>query len=259
MRECDTCCCSARFRLAAILSEHAKIVQIDIEAAHLGRRHPVTKGVVGDIGTRALMPRLRMKSGRRVPGRLRLAPPQGGGGAGEGRPRRRGTIPHVPHRTDRPDGGRRALVTGDDGTATVWMHRYFEATAKRRFFVSLLHGTMAAAMPTALGLQKAQPGRQVISLSGDGGIGMLLGDLLTAVQHKLPIKVAVFNNGKLGFIDIEQKSEGLAAALHPSAKSGFRRGRKGDGPVGPLPSPRRTSSRQLSVSGSLSRGPLCSM
>jgi pyruvate dehydrogenase (quinone) len=64
-------------------------------------------------------------------------------------------------------------------------------------------------MPTALGLQKASPGRQVISLSGDGGIGMLFGDLMTAVQEKLPIKVAVFDNGKLGFIDIEQKSEGL--------------------------------------------------
>ena len=64
-------------------------------------------------------------------------------------------------------------------------------------------------MPTALGLQKATPGRQVIALSGDGGIGMLFGDLMTAVQHKLPIKVAVFDNGKLGFIDIEQKSEGL--------------------------------------------------
>jgi pyruvate dehydrogenase (quinone) len=89
------------------------------------------------------------------------------------------------------------------------MHRYFTATAKRRFFASLLHGTMAAAMPTALGLQKAAPGRQVIALSGDGGIGMLFGDLMTAVQEKLPIKVAVFDNGKLGFIDIEQKSEGL--------------------------------------------------
>src|ERR1700759_1720728 len=89
------------------------------------------------------------------------------------------------------------------------MHRYFKATAKRRFYASLLHGTMAAAMPTALGLQKASPGRHVIALSGDGGIGMLLGDLMTAVQNKLPIKGAVYNNGKLGFIDIEQKSEGL--------------------------------------------------
>jgi pyruvate dehydrogenase (quinone) len=80
---------------------------------------------------------------------------------------------------------------------------------KRRAFASLLHGTMAAAMPTALGLQKCQPGRQVISMSGDGGITMLFGDLITAVQEKLPIKVVVFDNGKLGFIDVEQKSEGL--------------------------------------------------
>jgi pyruvate dehydrogenase (quinone) len=64
-------------------------------------------------------------------------------------------------------------------------------------------------MPTALGLQKAQPGRQVISMSGDGGIAMLFGDLMTTVQEKLPIKIVVFDNGKLGFIDIEQKSEGM--------------------------------------------------
>ena len=91
----------------------------------------------------------------------------------------------------------------------MWVHRYFAANGKRRFFSSLLHGTMASAMPTALGLQKCQPGRQVISLSGDGGIAMLFGDLMTAVQEKLPIKIVVFDNGKLGFIDIEQKSEGL--------------------------------------------------
>jgi pyruvate dehydrogenase (quinone) len=68
---------------------------------------------------------------------------------------------------------------------------------------------MASALPMALGVQKCQPGRQVISMSGDGGLAMLFGELMTAVQEKLPVKIVVFDNGKLGFIDIEQKSEGM--------------------------------------------------
>jgi pyruvate dehydrogenase (quinone) len=102
-----------------------------------------------------------------------------------------------------------ALFVADDGTPAVWMVRHIAATARRRTFASLLHGTMAAGMASALGLQKAQPGRQVIALCGDGGFSMLMGDLLTAVQEELPIKIAVFDNGKLGFVEIEQKTEGM--------------------------------------------------
>jgi pyruvate dehydrogenase (quinone) len=102
-----------------------------------------------------------------------------------------------------------ALFAADDGTAAVWMLRHIETGGKRRTFASLLHGTMASGMPSALGLQKCQPGRQVICLAGDGGFAMMLGDLLTTVQENLPIKIAVFDNGKLGFVDIEQKAAGL--------------------------------------------------
>jgi pyruvate dehydrogenase (quinone) len=102
-----------------------------------------------------------------------------------------------------------ALFCADDATPTVWLYRHVETNGKRRVFSSLLHGTMAAALPMSLGLQKCQPGRQVISVSGDGGLAMLFGELMTAVQEKLPVKVVVFDNGKLGFIDIEQKSEGM--------------------------------------------------
>ncbi len=86
------------------------------------------------------------------------------------------------------------------------------ATGQRRTIVSLTHGTMANAMPQALGAKKAAPNRQVISLSGDGGLSMLLGDLMTAVQEKIPIKIAVFNNGSLGFVELEMKVEGLLDA-----------------------------------------------
>jgi pyruvate dehydrogenase (quinone) len=87
--------------------------------------------------------------------------------------------------------------------------RHTRATGKRRTIVSLTHGTMANAMPQALGAKKAAPDRQVISLSGDGGLSMLLGDLITAVQEKIPIKIAVINNGSLGFVELEMKVEGL--------------------------------------------------
>jgi pyruvate dehydrogenase (quinone) len=87
--------------------------------------------------------------------------------------------------------------------------RHIDTGGKRRTFGSLLHGTMAGGMASALGLQKCQPGRQVISMSGDGGFAMLLGDMLTTVQEGLPIKIVVFDNGKLGFVDIEQKAAGL--------------------------------------------------
>jgi pyruvate dehydrogenase (quinone) len=102
-----------------------------------------------------------------------------------------------------------ALFTADDGTPLVWMLRMVEANGKRRMFGSLLHGTMASSLGNAIGLQKAQPGRQVIALAGDGGFSMLMGDVITTIQEKLPIKIAVYDNGKLGFVELEQKGEGL--------------------------------------------------
>jgi pyruvate dehydrogenase (quinone) len=102
-----------------------------------------------------------------------------------------------------------ALFTADDGTPAAWAYRHIEANGHRRIFASLLHGTMANGMPSSIGLQKAQPGRQVVCLAGDGGISMLFGDLMTVVQQELPIKIAVFDNGKLGFVEIEQKAEGM--------------------------------------------------
>jgi pyruvate dehydrogenase (quinone) len=105
-----------------------------------------------------------------------------------------------------------AIFTADGGSPMVWLLRHIPAMVKRRTLTSLVHGTMANAMPEALGIKKALPNRQVISLSGDGGLSMLLGDLLTAVQENIPIKVIVYNNGSLGFVEMEQKVEGLLDA-----------------------------------------------
>ena len=101
------------------------------------------------------------------------------------------------------------LFASDDGTPTVWAFRLLDMNGKRRLFASLLHGTMANAMPSALGMQKCQPGRQVICMCGDGGLSMLFGDLMTTVQENLPIKIVVYDNSKLGFVEIEQRAEGM--------------------------------------------------
>jgi pyruvate dehydrogenase (quinone) len=105
-----------------------------------------------------------------------------------------------------------AVFTADGGECMVWALRHIRATGRRRTILSLTHGTMANAMPQALGAKKAAPNRQVISLSGDGGLSMLLGDLITAVQENIPIKIAVFNNSSLGFVELEMKVEGLLDA-----------------------------------------------
>jgi pyruvate dehydrogenase (quinone) len=95
------------------------------------------------------------------------------------------------------------------GLPTVWAARYVRTNGKRRLVGSFWHGSMANAMAQSIGAQAAFPGRQVISMSGDGGFAMLMGDFLTLVQQKLPVKVVVFNNGVLGFIELEQKSAGF--------------------------------------------------
>ena len=102
-----------------------------------------------------------------------------------------------------------AIFTADVGSPTMWAARYLTMNGRRRLLGSFNHGSMANAMPQAIGAQLAAPGRQVISLSGDGGFSMLMGDFLTIRQHKLPVKIIVFNNGALGFVELEMKAAGL--------------------------------------------------
>ena len=102
-----------------------------------------------------------------------------------------------------------AIFTCDVGLPTVWAARYLAMNGQRRLLGSFWHGSMANAMAQALGAQAAFPQRQVISLSGDGGFTMLMGDFLSLAQLGLPVKVVVFNNGALGFIELEQKSTGI--------------------------------------------------
>ncbi len=101
-----------------------------------------------------------------------------------------------------------AIFTCDVGTPTVWAARYLKMNGKRRLLGSFNHGSMANAMPQAMGAKASQPERQVIAMCGDGGFSMLMGDILTLVQHKLPIKIVIFNNSVLGFVAMEMKAGG---------------------------------------------------
>ena len=215
--QCDTLVLlGCDFAWRQFYPKDAKIIQIDIDPTHLGRRHPIEVGVVGDIAATldALQPRLKAQEDRKfLDARLKDHAEVEKDHAHQERPGKDGLI-HPQHLTRLIDkhADADALFTADGGSPMVWVLRHVRANGRRRTLVSLLHGTMANAMPQALGLKKAFPDRQVISLSGDGGLAMLLGDLLTAVQEKIPIKVVVFNNGSLDFVELEMKVEGLLDA-----------------------------------------------
>lgn len=203
----------ADFAWRQFYPDKAKIVQIDLDPTHLGRRHPVTFGTVGSIKPtlEALLPRLKqhedenflathVKRHQKDVATAKAETVSGPDAAISGT-----YLTQIINKQAADD----ALFVADDGTVGVWMLRHIDTGGKRRTFASLLHGTMASGMPSALGLQKAEPSRQVICLAGDGGFAMLLGELLTTVQENLPIKIVVYDNGKLGFVDIEQKAAGL--------------------------------------------------
>lgn len=214
VNSCDTLLLlGADFAWQQFYPDKAKIVQVDHLGGHLGRRHPVDIGVIGQIKDtlQALMPRLKPASDRRFLDKA-LADRQKTVADLQAQERvsKHGDI-HPQYLTQRVSelAADDAIFTFDGGGPSTWGLRHVKAMAGRRTVTSLVHGTMANAMPEALGIKKALPDRQVISLSGDGGLTMLLGDLLTAVQEKIAIKVVVYNNGSLGFVELEQKVDGL--------------------------------------------------
>jgi len=191
----------------------AKIVQIDIRGEKLGNRAPLTMGLVGDVQSTiaALLPRLRQKNDRTFLDKaLRhyRASRKELDDLTAGRAGHKPIHPQYLARMLSDAAADDAIFTCDVGMATVWAARYLKMNGKRRLLGSFNHGSMANAMPQAIGAQAAFPGRQVISLSGDGGFTMLMGDLLTLTQMQLPVKVVVFHNGKLSLVDLEMKSVG---------------------------------------------------
>jgi pyruvate dehydrogenase (quinone) len=191
-----------------------RIAQVDSRPEQLGRRTPVDAAIAGDVKAtiEALLPLLDPKQDgthlKRAQDHYARARRQlddlarGTPGSGLIHPQQ---IAKAISQHAADD----AIFTCDVGLPTVWAARYLAMNGKRRLLGSFWHGSMANAMAQAIGAQKAFPGRQVVSLSGDGGFSMLMGDFISLIQLKLPLKIVVFNNGTLGFVELEQKSTGF--------------------------------------------------
>jgi len=191
-----------------------RLAQVDIRGENIGRRANVEVGVVGDVRAtlQELLPLLDEKSDTSHLQQARqhyLRARQGLDELARGKPGSGLIHPQQIAKAFSDHASADAVFTCDVGLPTVWAARYLAMNGKRRLIGSFWHGSMANAMAQAIGAQAAYPGRQVISLSGDGGFSMLMGDLLSLSQLDLPVKVVVFNNGALGFIELEQKSTGF--------------------------------------------------
>jgi pyruvate dehydrogenase (quinone) len=195
-------------------SRDTQIVQIDIRPENIGRRAPVHLGIVGDVRATlsALLPRLVRKTDGAHLNRARHHYAKARAGLDDlarGKAGSRLIHPQQIAKALNDHASEDAVFTCDVGLPTVWAARYLHMNGKRRLIGSFWHGSMANAMAQSIGAQKAFPARQVISMSGDGGFAMLMGDFLTLKQHSLPIKIVVFNNSSLGFVELEQKSTGF--------------------------------------------------
>jgi pyruvate dehydrogenase (quinone) len=215
MHECDVLVLlGTDFPYESFMPTAPKVVQIDLRAERLGRRSKLDLGLCGDVGDtlRALQPLVEQRVDRafldsmleqHVAARRKLR-------AYVDRVGKRRPI-HPEHVAATLDelAGPDAVFTIDTGMCAVWGARYLRAAKGRRILGSFNHGSMANALPQAVGAQAAYPGRQVISLSGDGGLAMLMGELLTVAQYQLPVKIVVFNNHRLGMVQLEQEAAGL--------------------------------------------------
>jgi len=194
--------------------DNAKVIQVDIRGRNLGRRTPVDLGLVGTVKDTlaALTPLLRQKSHRehldrslRHYSKVRKRLDELAVNDRDRTPIRPEYVAGLANRLASDD----AVFTVDVGSPTVWAARYVAMNGRRRLIGSFNHGTMACALPLAIGAQTAYPDRQVIALAGDGGLTMLFGELVTLIQNRLPVKVIVFNNSSLNFVELEMKAAGI--------------------------------------------------
>jgi pyruvate dehydrogenase (quinone) len=202
------------FPYRSFFPEGARVVQVDIRGEVIGRRVRVEVPVVGSVKDTidALLPALRQDRDtshlERMRDHYRRTRARLDGLAhthGDGSP----VHPQILVAAIDAAAADDAVLIPDVGTPTLWAARYLHMNGRRRLIGSFLHGSMANALPQAIGVQAASPGRQVIALSGDGGLSMLLGELLTLRQQRLPVNVVVFNNGALAFVELEMKENGI--------------------------------------------------
>jgi len=196
----------------------ARIVQVDIRVEQLGRRIYIDLGIVGGVAEtlRALLPRIEPKQRRSHldislehyrQARKELDDVAIGNGE---RPIRPQYVAKMLDAVAAED----AVFTVDVGTPVIWAARYLTMNGHRRLLGSFNHGSVANGLPQAIGAQISHPGRQVVTLCGDGGVSLLMGDLLSLRHLNLPVKIVVFNNGSLGFVEPEMNAAGI---LNPAA------------------------------------------
>lgn len=189
------------------------IAQVDVRAEHLGRRANVTLPVHGDVASTiaALTPLITKKTNRRFLEKTLKRHDQLMHKV-DGNPKNveRRTPIHPEYAASILDevAAEDAIFTADTGMCNVWSARYINPNGQRRMLASMLHGSMANALPQAVGAQASHPDRQVISVSGDGGLSMLMGELVTVAAQKLPVKIVVFNNSTLGMVKLEMLVDG---------------------------------------------------
>jgi pyruvate dehydrogenase (quinone) len=215
MMNCDTLLMlGTDFPYRQFYPENATIIQIDIRGEQIGRRAKVDLGLVGDVKATlaALIPQLRVKADEahlsaslRHYGEAR----EGLDDLATGKPGEKPIHPQYVAKVLDELAADDAVFTCDVGTPTIWAARYLQMNGKRSLLGSFTHGSMANALPQAIGAQVSHPGRQVISLSGDGGLAMLMGELLSLRQLHLPVKLIVFNNSSLAFVELEMKAAGI--------------------------------------------------
>ena len=215
MRACDALLMlGTDFPYRDFYPEDARVVQVDVRGENIGRRVEVDVAVVGDVkeAVAALVPLLRPgRDGEHLQRmlahfeRTRRQLDDVAQSNGHDAP----VHPQVLTRAVSDVAADDAIFLPDVGTPTLWATRYLRMNGRRRLLGSFIHGTMANALPQAIGVQAAQPGRQVVALSGDGGLTMMLGELLTLRQLDLPVKIVVYNNRSLAFVELEMKADGI--------------------------------------------------
>ncbi|MER0448996.1 pyruvate dehydrogenase [Streptomyces sp. Edi4] len=203
------------FPYNAFLPDDVKIVQVDVRPEHLGRRSKLELAVWGDVKEtlRCLTPRVKVKTDRKFLDRMLKKHADALEGVVKAYTRK--VDKHVPIHPEYVASvldelaAEDAVFTVDTGMCNVWAARYISPNGRRRIIGSFSHGSMANALPQAIGAQFTDRGRQVISMSGDGGFSMLMGDFLTLVQYDLPVKIVLFNNSSLGMVELEMLVAGL--------------------------------------------------
>lgn len=215
MEACDTLVLlGTSFPYRQFYPDKAQIIQIDLNGEQLGKRTTIDLGAVGDINCtlKALLPLLEAKKNSDHLEKARshyLKARKGLDALATKTPDKSPLHPQFLAKCIDTVAADDTVFTADVGTPSVWAARYLQMNGKRNILGSFNHGSMANALSQAIGVQSAYPDRQVIAMCGDGGFSMLMGEVLTLIQENLPIKIVVFNNGTLGFVEMEMHVGGM--------------------------------------------------